>query len=96
MSLYDRIIFYLHTVVLYRVVKFYDYWFKFDEDLVSVFIERWRLKTHTFYIPFVECTVTLQDENQHKYDFKSYLMNFLLINIFTSTLSIRFGSSRDL
>ncbi|MBA0793432.1 hypothetical protein Gohar_017837 [Gossypium harknessii] len=34
---------------------------KLDPKLVSMFIERWRLETHTFHLPCRECTITLED-----------------------------------
>ncbi|MFQ6621820.1 hypothetical protein Gotur_001625 [Gossypium turneri] len=34
---------------------------KLDPKLISAFIERWRLKTHTFYLQCEECTITLED-----------------------------------
>ena len=36
-------------------------YFQLDHHLVTVLVERWRLKTHTFHLLEGECTVTLQD-----------------------------------
>ncbi|KAH1097209.1 hypothetical protein J1N35_014130 [Gossypium stocksii] len=34
---------------------------KLDQKLINEFIERWRPKTHTFHLPYVKCTITLED-----------------------------------
>ncbi|RYR28323.1 hypothetical protein Ahy_B01g052438 isoform B [Arachis hypogaea] len=61
MILHDRIMPYLDSTGLLHVARLNDYWFKLDEPLISSFVERWRPETHTFHMPFGECTVTLQD-----------------------------------
>ncbi|RYR18989.1 hypothetical protein Ahy_B03g063626 [Arachis hypogaea] len=61
MPLHDRIILYLEKAGLYHLARLNTRWFWLDEPLVSAFIERWRPETHTFHIPFGECTITLQD-----------------------------------
>ncbi|RYR31559.1 protein MAIN-LIKE 2-like [Arachis ipaensis] len=61
MPLHDRIIPYLERAGLYHLVRLNARWFWLDESLVSAFIERWRPETHTFHMPFGECTITLQD-----------------------------------
>ncbi|QHO59411.1 uncharacterized protein DS421_3g98900 [Arachis hypogaea] len=59
--LHDRIIPYLERAGLYHLARLNSEWFWLDEPLVSAFVERWRPETHTFHLPFGECTVTLQD-----------------------------------
>ncbi|QHO18872.1 uncharacterized protein DS421_11g324180 [Arachis hypogaea] len=61
MPMYERIIPYLERAGLYHLARLNSQWFWLDEPLVSAFVERWRPKTHTFHMPFGECTVTLQD-----------------------------------
>ncbi|RYR65135.1 hypothetical protein Ahy_A03g011115 isoform C [Arachis hypogaea] len=61
MPLHDRIIPYLETAGLYHLARLNSQWFWVDEPLLSAFIERWRLETHTFHMPFGECSITLQD-----------------------------------
>ncbi|KAK5839062.1 hypothetical protein PVK06_007820 [Gossypium arboreum] len=39
----------------------FDLW----NDLISTLVERWRPKTHTFHLPYGECTVTLEDVALH-------------------------------
>ncbi|QHO44770.1 uncharacterized protein DS421_6g173570 [Arachis hypogaea] len=61
MPLHERIIPYLETAGLYHLARLNSHWFWVDEPLLSAFIERWRPETHTFHMPFGECTITLQD-----------------------------------
>ncbi|RYR35459.1 protein MAIN-LIKE 2-like [Arachis hypogaea] len=61
MPLHDRIVPYIERASLYHLARLNVRWFWLDEPLVSAFIERWRPETHTFQMPFGECTITLQD-----------------------------------
>ncbi|RYR29067.1 hypothetical protein Ahy_B01g053359 isoform A [Arachis hypogaea] len=61
MPLHDKIIPYLERAGLYHLARLNTRWFWLDEPLVSAFIERWRPETHTFHMPFGECTIILQD-----------------------------------
>ncbi|RYR14041.1 hypothetical protein Ahy_B04g070710 isoform B [Arachis hypogaea] len=61
MPLYDWIIPYLEIAGLYYLARLNSQWFWVDEPLLSAFIERWCPETHTFHMPFGECTITLQD-----------------------------------
>ncbi|KAL4330312.1 hypothetical protein AHAS_Ahas13G0387500 [Arachis hypogaea] len=57
--MHDHIMSYLDSVGLLHFTRLNDHWFKFDEPLISTFVERWRPETRTFHMPFRECMVTL-------------------------------------
>ncbi|RYR41741.1 hypothetical protein Ahy_A08g038158 [Arachis hypogaea] len=59
MFLDERIMPYLHMAGLTHLARLNDHWFRLDEPLVSAFVERWGLKTHTFHKLFGNCTITL-------------------------------------
>ncbi|KAL4350316.1 hypothetical protein AHAS_Ahas10G0129800 [Arachis hypogaea] len=61
MILHDRVLLYFDRANLLYVAQLNDYWFKLDKLLISAFVERWRPETHTFHMPFRECTIILQD-----------------------------------
>ena len=38
---------------------------KINQALITTLVERWRPKTHTFHLPWGECTITLKDVALH-------------------------------
>ncbi|XP_029152430.1 protein MAINTENANCE OF MERISTEMS-like [Arachis hypogaea] len=59
--LHAEIIPYLEITSLYHLARLNTHRFLVDKPLVSVFIERWHIETHTFHMPFKECIITLQE-----------------------------------
>ncbi|RYR07329.1 hypothetical protein Ahy_B05g074661 [Arachis hypogaea] len=47
MRLDERIIPYLQMAGLYHLARLNETWFRLHEPLVSAFVEKWRLETHT-------------------------------------------------
>ncbi|RYR23747.1 hypothetical protein Ahy_B02g057239 [Arachis hypogaea] len=62
-SLPDVIFSYLRETGFDDTVTLRD--FVFDNSMITTFMESWRLETHTFHIPWDECTITLQDVSYH-------------------------------
>ncbi|KAK7395070.1 hypothetical protein VNO78_15612 [Psophocarpus tetragonolobus] len=50
---------YLHQSSFYGVARMQ--YVEVNASLISALVERWRPETHTFHMPFGECTITLQD-----------------------------------
>ncbi|RYR14210.1 hypothetical protein Ahy_B04g070807 isoform B [Arachis hypogaea] len=42
-----------------------NHWFRLDEPLINVFLERWQPETHTFHRSSGECMIMLQDVAYH-------------------------------
>ncbi|KAL4375014.1 uncharacterized protein DS421_5g161140 [Arachis hypogaea] len=57
--LLDVLLRYLEDVSFAHVAPVID--FHFDNSLLLAFVERWRLKTHSFHMPWSECIITLHD-----------------------------------
>ncbi|RYR38081.1 hypothetical protein Ahy_A09g043032 [Arachis hypogaea] len=62
MLLDEMIMPYLQMASLAHFARLNDHWFRLDVPLVNAFVERWCAETHSFHMPFEECTIMLQDE----------------------------------
>ena len=64
-NFYHNSVFDAHIIPYLQQFGFYGVprlsFISLDRYLITTFIERWRLETHTFHVPQGECTITLQD-----------------------------------
>ncbi|QHO53030.1 uncharacterized protein DS421_2g44350 [Arachis hypogaea] len=63
LALSNVILPYLREVGFGDTVQLRD--FLFDNSLITTFIEHWHPETHTFHLPWDECTITMQDVAYH-------------------------------
>ncbi|QHO54161.1 uncharacterized protein DS421_2g54300 [Arachis hypogaea] len=55
----DAILPYLRKAGFGDAVPLRDFFF--NNSMITLFVEHWRPETHTFHMPWGECTITLQD-----------------------------------